>query len=89
MITLQVPFFDEFDNLKFLGYKEVKVKNKIKTEDYNKITSVLPGMCVGYCPEIYKIAETKEPIEVTRFYDIRQKSVKKLKGYFITLIEKK
>lgn len=85
MKTLQVPQFNEFDNFKFVGYKEVKVKNKMNTADYNKITSVLPGMCVGYCPAIYTIAETKKPIEIIHFYDIRQRGVKKLKGFFITL----
>lgn len=85
MKTLQVPQFDEFNNYKFTGFKDVKVKNKMNTEDYNKITNALPGMCVGYCPAIYNIAENKKPIEVIHFYDIRQKGVTKLKGYFITL----
>lgn len=85
MITLLVPYFDEFNNFKLLGHKEIKVKNKMDTKDYNKITSVLPGMCVGYCSDIYKIAEKKQPIEITEFYDIRQKNVKKIKGHYITL----
>lgn len=87
MIHLQVPTFDEFNHLKFNGYKIVKIKNKPNTDDYNKITTVLPGLPQGYCSAIYEIGKTKEPIEVTRFYDGRQgKGVNKLKGYFITVL---
>jgi hypothetical protein len=85
MKTILVPQFNEFENYKFTGLKEVKIKNKPNTKDYNKVTKALPGMCVGYCPAIYTIAETNKPIEVVDFYDIRQKGVKKLKGHFITL----
>ena len=87
MKTLQVPTFNEFNNLKFTGFKTVKVKNKMKTKDYHKITNLLPGMCVGYCPDIYDIAKNKKPIEIIHFYDIRQRSVNKLKGYFITCLD--
>ena len=86
MKTLQVPTFDEFNHLKFIGFKKVKVKNKMNTKDYHKITAVLPGMVVGYCPEIYDIAKTKKPIEIIHFYDIKQRDVKKLKGYYITIL---
>ncbi len=85
MITLLVPTFDEFNNYKFKGNKEVKIKNKPNTRDYNKITKVLAGMCVGYCSAVYTIGKTKKPIDITDFYDIRQRGVKKLKGYFITI----
>ena len=86
MKTLLVPTFDEFNDYKFKGFTTVKIKNKPNTKDYNKVTSKLPGMCVGYCPALYLIGETKKPIEIIHFYDIRQKGVKKLKGYFITVI---
>tara|TARA_R110002020_G_scaffold144907_1_gene318097 strand:- start:6 stop:275 length:270 start_codon:yes stop_codon:yes gene_type:complete len=87
MKTLIVPKFNYVDNqgYKFNKYVEVKVKNKMNSKDYIKVTQVLPGLTVGYCAELYDIAEKKNPIEITRFYDIRQRSVKQLKGYFITL----
>lgn len=85
MKTLIIPILDEFNNYKQKGFKEVKIKNNPDAKDYHKITNVLPGLCVGYCPEVYSIGETKKPIEIIDFYDIRQKGVKKLKGHFITL----
>ena len=87
MIHLQVPTFDEFNHLQFKGYKVVKIKNNPDSKDYNKITALLPGLPQGYCSAIYKISETKNPIEAVEFYDIRQgKGLKKLKGYFITVL---
>ena len=87
MKTLIVPTFKHENNVgyKFKSYKEVKVKNKMNSKDYIKVASHLPGLTVGYCGELYDIAELKNPIEVTRFYDIRQRSVKQLKGYYITV----
>lgn len=87
MKTLIVPTFKHVHNQ---GYKfnkniEVKVKNKMNTKDYLKVAESLPGLTVGYCAELYDIAQIRKPIEITRFYDIRQRSVKQLKGYFITL----
>jgi hypothetical protein len=84
MKTLLVPAFD-YEN-KFTGYKKVKVKNKLDHKDENKVLGFLPGIPQGYCPALSKITETKEPIEITRFYDIRQRGVKKLKNYFITVL---
>lgn len=83
MKTLLVPSFD-YDT-KFIGYKEVKVKNKMDHADEMKVLEILPGFKCGYCPALSKITETKEPIEITRFYDIRQRGAKKLKNFFITL----
>ena len=74
MKTLSVPTFDHEN--KFTGYKKVKVKNKIDRADE------IPQ---GYCPALSKITETKEPIEITRFYDVRQIGIKKLKNLFITI----
>lgn len=84
MKTLLIPKFD-LNSLKFLKYKEVKIKNKPNTKDYNKVAQELPGFPQGYCPAIYNILETKKPIEITRFYDKRQRGSRKLKGHFITL----
>lgn len=87
MIHIQVPTFDEFDGLKFKGYKTIKIKNNPKTVDYQKITELLPGIPQGYCSSLETLHKTKKPIEVTEFYDIRQgKGVKKLKGFFITVL---
>lgn len=85
MKTLHVPTFDEFNDYKFIKFQSVKIKNNPDNKDYNKVTRLLPGFCVGYCPELYTIGETEKPIEVTSFYDTRQKSVKKLEGYYIIL----
>jgi len=82
MKTILVPKFDEKTN--FIGYKKVTVKNKIDQTEAMKVISELPGVPCGYCPAIYKITETKEPIEIRRFYDSRQ-NTKKLKGFFITV----
>ena len=84
MITILVPTFDEFNNYKFKEYKEVKVKNKLDYKDERKVISHLPGIPQGYCPALGKIGQTKEPIEVIRFYDARQ-NTKKLKGYFVSV----
>lgn len=87
MINIQVPTFDEFKSLKFDGYKIVKIKNKPDSKDYQKITHLLPGLPQGYCSGFYDIGKNKKPIEITRFYDGRQgKGLKKLKGYFITVL---
>jgi len=51
-----------------------------------KVINELPGVPCGYCPALSKITETKEPIEIMRFYDARQ-NTKKLKGFYITVIE--
>jgi hypothetical protein len=87
MKTLLVPTFKYVQNqgYKFKGHKEVKVKNRMNSKDYIKVTSVLPGLPVGYCSELYDITEKQKPIEVTRFYDLRQNGVKQLKGHFITI----
>jgi hypothetical protein len=84
MIKLLVPKFDK--DLNFVGHSKVCVKNKIDTKDYNKIASVLPGLPQGYCEEIYSIGKTKKPIEITRFYDPRQRDISKIKNRFITVI---
>lgn len=83
MKTLLVPQFNE--QRKFIGTKEVKVKNKMDNKDYQKVTKHLPGFAVGYCSELYRIAETQKPIEITRFYDARQRGLNGLKNYFITV----
>lgn len=85
MKTLLVPTFDY--EYTFMGYVEVKVKNKMDNEDYNKVISMLPGYAQGYCPALYTITETKEPLSISNFYDIRQKGAKKLKNYFISVKE--
>jgi hypothetical protein len=85
MKTLLVPSFDYENN--FIGYKEVKVKNKMDHKDENKVLNILPGFKQGYCPALSKITETREPIEITRFYDVRQRGVKKLKNLFITILD--
>ena len=90
MKTLLVPKFKEVwpvgakhHDYQFTGYKPVKIKNKPDTKDYNKVVSELPGFAQGYCDELYTIGQTEKPIEITRFYDSRQASAKKLKNYFI------
>ena len=83
MKTLLVPTFD-YENT-FTGYKEVKVKNKMDREDERKVMTLLPGFPQGYCPALSTITETKEPLSISNFYDIRQKGAKKLKNYFITV----
>ncbi|HEY9341914.1 MAG TPA: hypothetical protein VIQ23_10050 [Hanamia sp.] len=83
MKTLSVPTFDHEN--KFTGYKKVKVKNKIDHADEMKVLNLLPGFPQGYCPALSKITETKEPIEITRFYDVRQRGIKNLKNLFITI----
>jgi hypothetical protein len=83
-MKLSIPTFD--DNLRFIKNITIEINKKIGTNEYNRITQILPGMCVGYCEDIYSIAETKTPIEIIHFYDIRQKGVKKLKGYFIKVL---
>jgi hypothetical protein len=85
MKTLQIPKFKKSDKYKFIGFKKVKVKNKMNSKDYIKVVSELPGMAVGYCAELYNILESKKPIEITRFYDVRQ-SPQFLKGHFITVV---
>lgn len=88
MITIQIPTFDEFNNYKFVKFVKVKVKNKMDSKDYGKITKLLPGVPQGYCGKIYTIAKTKKPIDVTSFYDIRQnrKILRIMKGNFITVL---
>ena len=87
MIHLQVPTFDEWNGLRFNGYKIIKIKNNPKTVDYQKITTLLPGIPQGYCSSLETLHKTKKPIPITDFYDIRQgRGVKKLKGYFITVL---
>ncbi len=83
MIQLLIPTFD--DKINFIGNVTLEVNDIIQYDDYNKICKLLPGTPCGYCNSIATIGETKQPIEITRFYDIRQKGVKKLKRYFITL----
>lgn len=83
MKTLSVPTFDY--NLKFSGFKKVKVKNKMDHSDETKVLNLLPGFKQGYCPALLKITELKEPVPITQFYDIRQKAVKNLKNYYITI----
>lgn len=86
MKTLLVPTFEPTcKGYRFLKYKEVKVKNKPNSKDYIKVTNALPGLPVGYCSELYKITETAKPIEIIRFYDLRQQGTKQLKGFFIRL----
>jgi hypothetical protein len=84
MKTLLIPKFD-INSLKFLGHKEVKIKNNPNTKDYNKVVEQLPGFPQGYCPSIYNILISKKPLEITSFYDKRQRGSRKLKGYFITV----
>lgn len=86
MVTLQIPKFDTFGN-KFLKFVTVKIKNKPNTKDYHKVINELAGFPQGYVAEIYTIGETKKPIEVSRFYDLRQRGSRKLKGHFITVVE--
>lgn len=84
-IKLSVPTFD--DNLKFIKNVTIEVNKNLNTKDYNAICRLLPGMTVGYCAEIYDIAKNKKPIEITGFYDIRQRGIKKVKGYYINLLQ--
>ncbi len=84
MIKLSVPKFDK--DLNFIGHSEVVVKDKMDTQDYVKIACALPGMPVGYCEEIYDIGNVKKPIEITKFYDPRQRGFDKIKNQFITII---
>jgi len=84
MIKLRIPKFDR--DLNFVGYSQVAVRNKMNSVDYNKVVSLLPGMPQGYCKEIYDIYKTKKPIEITKFYDIRQRGLKKIRNQFITII---
>ena len=81
--------FDEFKNYKFIGFKQVKIKNKPSSKDYNKVTNILPGIPQGYCKDFFDIVKTKQTIEAKHFYDVRQggKSLNKLKGYFIRVID--
>lgn len=84
-IKLSVPTFDQ--NIKFVDNVTIEVNKKITTEDYNRICRLLPGLPQGYPEPIFTIGETKKPVPVIDFYDIRQgKAVKKFKGYFITIL---
>lgn len=89
MITLQVPTFDEFCDYKFVKFVKVKVKNKPCTKDYYKVVKHLPGITQGGTDVFDNIVLTKKPGKVVDFYDIRQggKSLSKLKGYFVTVVE--
>ena len=62
MKTLLVPTFKHVQNqgYKFVKNEEVKVKNKMNSKDYIKVTNCLPGLPVGYCSELYDITETKK-----------------------------
>jgi len=84
MKTIQVPKFDIY--LKFVGYTTVEVKDIMDYDDEQKVIHELPGIPQGYCPALGKILETKQSIEITRFYDSRQRT-KLLKGHYITVIE--
>ena len=83
-IKISVPTFD--DNLRFVKNVTIEIKKKGDSKDYNDVCRLLPGSPCGYCPAIYHIAETKKPIQITEFYDIRQKNVRKLKGYYINVL---
>lgn len=85
MKTLIIPKLDE--NIKFCGYTRIKVKNKMTSSDVKKVLEQLPGLPQGYCGEIYTITQTKTPIELIRFYDIRQRGVRKLKNLFIAVVD--
>ena len=92
MKTLLVPKFKvvwpvgkKHHEHEFVGYVEVKVKYNPDSEDYQKVTAILPGLACGFCQEFFTITKTGKPIEIIHFYDIRQGGVKKLKGYFITV----
>lgn len=90
MITIKVPTFDEFDNYKFVEFKEIKIKNKPDCVDVNKITHFLPGIPQG--------GIGREPLKdlleggkksVKSFYDVRQlnsKTLKGFKGYFVEIV---
>jgi len=79
MKTVLVPTFDEFNKYAFIGYKEVKVKNKPTYKDLNKIETLLPGCPQGSSP-LPDNLNNGWSVDVRRFYDIRQ-NTKKLKGY--------
>lgn len=89
MITLQVPTFDEFCDYKFVKFVKIKVKNKPSTDNYNKLIRLLPGMPQGGTAALEKLIKTREPIDVSHFYDIRQggKSLNKLKGHYVTIVD--
>ncbi len=80
-----IPKFDE--KIKFAGYKTVSVKKHMDFEDEQKILQELPGFPQGYCSSLGKITQTKTPIELTRFYDIRQRGSTKLRGYYIAVAD--
>jgi hypothetical protein len=83
MKKIIVPKFNIDNN--FIGYKIVMVSNKMTDEDQEKVRSELPGIPQGFCPALGRILITKKPIEITRFYDSRQRT-KKLKNLYISLV---
>jgi len=93
MITLLVPSFKtvwpvgaKHHEYEFTGYVQVEVNDQPNDADYQKVTSILPGIPCGYCPALYEIGKTRQPIPITSFYDSRQRGVNKLKCYFISIL---
>lgn len=85
MITALVPTFDEFNKYAFMGYVEVKIKNKPDWKDVNKLTKSLPGIPQGGIGrEPLKDLITNKTKSVRSFYDARQ-NTGMLKGYFVTI----
>lgn len=83
MKNLMIPQFDQ--KLNRIGYTTIKIKNKPDHSDYTKITNMLPGFAVGYCPDVYKLGISVNEIELHRFYDSRQRGTGKLKNHYISI----
>jgi hypothetical protein len=75
----------KFENSKFISYQEIEIPDNPKHEDEMKVINELPGTPCGYCPALQTIAINKKPIEITRFYDSRQKGLNKLRNFYIAL----
>lgn len=85
MKTVSVPTFDEFNNYRFVGYVDVKIKNVPDFHDLNKVTRPLPGIPQGGCGR-HPLADLLKNgyKDVRSFYDMRQ-NTKKLHGYHVIL----
>ena len=75
----------KFENGKFTSYKEIEIPDNPNHEDEMKVINEFPGTPCGYCMALQTIAVNKKPIEITRFYDSRQKGLNKLRNFYIAL----
>ena len=83
--TLMVLCPKLFGNMKVTSYKEIEIPDNPNHEDEMKVINEFPGTPCGYCMALQTIAVNKKPIEITRFYDSRQKGLNKLRNFYISL----